>query len=370
MITTTNIQLGYRPELDGLRGISILLVFVHHIYAPLLPGGFLGVDIFFVLSGFLITSLLLQEWHRSGSISIKNFYIRRALRLLPAITLLSVALAVFALFLNDQLAGKTYHGIWLALSYVSNWLYAFRLDSADNPLGVTWSLAIEEQFYLFWPLVLRFALRSTKLTRRGLVLITVALIGLVILHRAWLMNQAAPVERLYYASDTRADAILIGCLVAFLFSWNLLPQATAFKIVVKAFSVLAVAFLVYMAITATWDDLLMYHSLVLTLISLSAGVLVVGILILPSRFIKAVLQFVPLVWIGRISYGLYLWHWPVKWFVYRQGNGPGSKSQMMIAILISVLLPTLSYYLVEKRFLRWKGRFTALAAKPSLSVET
>jgi peptidoglycan/LPS O-acetylase OafA/YrhL len=103
---------------------------------------------------------------------------------------------------------------------------------------------------------------------------------------------------------------------------------------------------------------------------LSAGVLVVAILVLPSRLIKAVLRFVPLVWIGRISYGLYLWHWPVKWFVYRQGNGPDSNFQMLIAILLSVGLPTLSYYLVEKRFLRWKGRFTTRTAEGSLNVET
>lgn len=154
-------RLSYRPELDGLRGISILLVFVHHFYHPVLPGGFLGVDIFFVLSGFLITSLLLQEWDSKGSINLRDFYIRRALRLMPALLALVLVLGVFAaFFLSGDGALLTYQGIWLTLSYVSNWLYAFHYVSPNNPLGITWSLAIEEQFYLLWPVILRFVLRS------------------------------------------------------------------------------------------------------------------------------------------------------------------------------------------------------------------
>ena len=304
-----------------------------------------------MLSGFLITSLLLQEWERTGTISIKNFYICSALRLLPAITLLSLVLAVFALFIDDQLARKTYHGIWLALSYFSNWLYAFRWDFADNPLGVTWSLAIEEQFYLFWPLMLWLALRARRIGRRGIVFLTFGLIVVVVIHRAWLFSKQVPIERLYYASDTRGDALLIGCLIAFLFSWNLLPQAQLFKTVVKAFSILAVAFLAYLAYATTWDDLLLYRTVLLTMISLSAGILVIAVLILPSQLIKGVFQFAPLVWIGRISYGLYLWHWPVvRWFVYQQTASEFEKTDTYNSLLSA--LPTLSYYLLERRFLR------------------
>ena len=121
-VATSGLKLGYRPELDGLRGISILLVYVHHLYHPIMPGGFFGVDVFFVLSGFLITCLLVQEWEREGSISLKNFYIRRALRLMPAVFTLILVIGGFALiFLDKRRAIETYQGIWLTLSYASNW---------------------------------------------------------------------------------------------------------------------------------------------------------------------------------------------------------------------------------------------------------
>ena len=362
-------KLGHRPELDGIRGLSILLVFIHHVYSPLMPGGFLGVDVFFVLSGFLITSLLLTEWDRTGSISIKDFYIRRALRLLPAITVLSIVLAAGALFLNERDAEKTYRGIWLALSYVSNWLYAFKLYSAENPLGVTWSLAIEEQFYLFWPLVLRFLLQSKWLSRRGTVLLVIGLLFLIIGHRSWLHSLGVPVERLYYGSDTRADALLIGCLIGFMFCWNFVPKTRAFKILVKAFTVVSVGFLAYMTLTATWEDLLLYRSLILSMISVAAGMVLIGVLVLQSRPIKMVLQFAPLVWFGRISYGLYLWHWPILWIIYQQKHLPPSNLQLFLVMVLSLVLPTLSYYFVEERFLRLKGRFNAAAVKPTLIRE-
>ena len=214
---TIAIKLGYRPELDGLRGLSILLIYIHHLYYPILPGGFLGVDIFFVLSGFLITCLLIEEWDRECSISLKNFYIRRVLRLIPALLFLIIIVGGFALIsLDKRRSIPTYQGIWLTLSYASNWLYALRYFSANNPLGVTWSLAIEEQFYLTWPLLLSLALRF-KLGRRWMIYILVLIIAFVPLHRKLLAEQGASIFRLYYSSDTRADALLIGCLVAFYF---------------------------------------------------------------------------------------------------------------------------------------------------------
>jgi peptidoglycan/LPS O-acetylase OafA/YrhL len=353
------LKLGYRPELDGLRGVSILLVYFHHLYYPLVPGGFFGVDVFFVLSGFLITSLLVQEWEREGSISLKDFYIRRALRLMPALFLLILILGGFALiFLNKRGVAETYQGIWLTLSYASNWLYAFRRYSASNPLGVTWSLAIEEQFYLTWPLLLSLALRF-KLGRRWILYILALTIAIIPLYRKILVVQGANVLRLYYASDTRADGLLIGCLVGLLSSWNLLPQNKRVEISMKSLAIAAVMFFGYMVGTASWEDRILYQYGGYTLVSLSVGLILVVLIAWPPKAALSVLKFAPLVWIGRISYGLYLWHWPVRVFIYQKNIIPASTAQLVIAVALSLLLTTLSYYFVEKKFLRWKNRFSS-----------
>ena len=351
-------RLGYRPELDGLRGISILLVFVHHFYHRFLPGGFLGVDIFFVLSGFLITSLLLQEWDREGSISLRNFYIRRALRLMPALLTLVLVLGVFALiFLSGNGARKTYQGIWLALSYISNWLYAFDYASADNPLGITWSLAIEEQFYLLWPLILRFVLRS-GISRRGLLHALALSVAVVVLYRSLLLNLGASLTRLYYASDTRADALLIGCLIAILVAQNAFPKNRKFEFSIKLLAAVAFVFLAFMALRSTWADLISYQAVLFTIIPLSAAVILVVLIKWPLRIVVRALRFAPLVWVGRVSYGLYLWHWPVRWFIYGRQPLPTSMVQLFAAVFLSLALTTLSYYFIEKPFLRLKDRFS------------
>jgi len=351
-------RLGYRPELDGLRGISILLVFVHHFYHRFLPGGFLGVDIFFVLSGFLITSLLLQEWDRKCSISLRNFYIRRALRLMPALLALVLVLGVFAfIFLSGNSAGKTYQGIWLALSYVSNWLYAFDYASAENPLGITWSLAIEEQFYLLWPLILRLVLRS-GISRRGLLYVLTLSVAGVVLYRSLLLNLGASITRLYYASDTRADALLIGCLIAILLAVDPFPKNRKFEFCIKLFAAVAFVFLAFMALRSTWIDLVLYQAMLFTIIPLSAAVILLVLIKWPPRTAVRALRFAPLVWIGRVSYGLYLWHWPVRWFVYGRQTLPTSIAQLLAAVFLSLALTTLSYYFIEKPFLRLKHRFS------------
>lgn len=355
--TTTGLKLGYRPELDGLRGISILLIYLHHLYYPLLPGGFLGVDIFFVLSGFLITCLLVEEWKQKCSINLKNFYIRRILRLMPAMFLLIIITGSFALiFLDKKISVLTYQGIWLTLSYASNWFYAFRYFSANNPLGITWSLAIEEQFYLTWPLLLSIAFRL-KLGRRWMICILAFVIALIPLHRKLLADQGATIFRLYYSSDVRADALLIGCLVGLLFSWNLLPHGKRLGIWMRAFAVGAAVFFGCMVGTSSWTDPMLYQQGGYTLVALSVALILIVQITWPFKVGSFFLRFPPLVWIGRISYGLYLWHWPVRMFTYQGKPLPTSTTQLLIAVVLSLLLTSLSYYFVETKFLRWKKRY-------------
>jgi peptidoglycan/LPS O-acetylase OafA/YrhL len=357
---TGGFRLGYRPELDGIRGVSILLVFIHHVFPKLLPGGFIGVDIFFVLSGFLITTLLLQEKSREGSINLKNFYVRRALRLLPALLTVVVALALFAVSgLAGSTAALTYEGIFLSLSYVSNWLYAFDLFSADNPLGITWSLAIEEQFYFLWPLILSLFLNS-KLRRRWLFHGLWACIAGITVYRGALVLGGISIMRLYYASDTRADALLFGCLAAVVVSSGKLTGRVN-PILNRVLMVLSVLFLAVMAFAATWTTLLRYQGLLLSLIALSAAILLLEVLLSPGKTALLLLRWSPLVWVGQVSYGLYLWHWPVHWFVYHLKILPGSIVQPLLVIVSSFGLTGLSYYLVERPFLNWKRRLSSRA---------
>jgi peptidoglycan/LPS O-acetylase OafA/YrhL len=355
---TPALKFGYRPELDGLRGISILLVYIHHLYYPLMPGGFFGVDVFFVLSGFLITSLLVQEQERKGSISLKDFYIRRALRLMPALLTFILVIGGFALiFLDTIRRAATFHGILMALSYASNWFIASGYFTPNNPLGITWSLAIEEQFYLTWPLSLSLALRY-KLGRRWFFYILALAIVIIPMHRKVLAVYGANVMRLYYASDTRADTLLIGCLMGLLVSWQLLPHNKGFEISIKSLAALAVVFLGYMVSTASPVDRMLYLYGGYTLVALSIGLILIVLVVWPPKVVLSVLRFKPLVWIGRISYGLYLWHWPVRLFVYSRYGLPASVGELLIAVGLSLSMATLSYYFVEKSFLRWKKSFS------------
>jgi peptidoglycan/LPS O-acetylase OafA/YrhL len=356
-IATPALKPGYRPELDALRGISILLVYLHHLYYPLIPGGFFGVDVFFVLSGFLITSLLVEEWDRKGSISLKDFYIRRALRLMPALLFLILIIGGFALiFLDKKQAAETYQGIWLTLSYASNWFYALGYYTSGNPLGVTWSLAIEEQFYLTWPLWLVLSLRF-KLGRRWILYILLLAIVLIPLHRKNLVMEGANIFRVYYASDTRADALLIGCLAGLLVSWRLLPHHKMFGVFAKFLAAVGAIYFGYRVGTQFWNDVRLYLYGGYTLVALSVAPLLIVLVAWPPRWVLLILKFTPLVWIGRISYGLYLWHWPLRQFVYQKTSPPGSATQLATVLVLSLLLATLSYHVVEKPFLRLKKRF-------------
>lgn len=348
-------KLGHRPELDGVRGISILLVLLLHLGVATVPGGFLGVDIFFVLSGFLITSLLVQEWDQKGSISIKDFYIRRALRLMPALVTLMIGTGLYAVFfLNKEQAGVVYQGILLTLSYVSNWIFALYPSVIVGPLGITWSLAIEEQFYLVWPILLSLALKL-RLSRRTILITLVLAVVAVAIHRRTLFASGAVVTRLYYATDTRADALLIGCLTALVLSWNLVPRSEYLRPVMRAIALVAAAFVGYLAATSAMQDAVLYRGF-FTLVSLAIGTVLIVLMLWPSRSVLWLLRFPPLRWIGRVSYGLYLWHWPVREFVCPDIT-KCSTPRIFAAAVIAIAITALSFYFIEKPFLRLKQRF-------------
>jgi peptidoglycan/LPS O-acetylase OafA/YrhL len=354
--TSFAFSLGYRPELDGVRGISILLVLGLHLTPALLPGGYIGVDMFFVLSGFLITSLLLEEWSKHNSISLRDFYVRRALRLGPALVTYLLLLGAYAfVFLKRENAREIYLGIALTLSYVSNWVIAFKPDFPTGILAITWSLAVEEQFYLVWPLILSLLL-TLESNRKWIFLVLVLGIVSIAFNRALLFEAGAPVRRLYYATDTHADGLLMGCLVGYLVSWDFLPKSRALEVFMKFAALASVFFIGFLAFTIKHDNPLLYTG-GFSFAALGIAVTLLTLVSWPAAPATAVLGFKPLAWVGRISYGLYLWHWPVRGLVFGKAVQP-SPRQIIVATVLTFAIASLSFYVIERPFLKWKKRFS------------
>src|SRR3954471_15007810 len=217
-------RLGYVPGLDGLRGIAVIAVLLFHGGVTWARGGFLGVDMFFVLSGFLITSLLLDERWKTGTVKLSRFWARRARRLLPALLALLAAMAAYATWVPmDSPLPSLRRDVLATLAYVSNWHFIldggsyFARNAPPSPLRHTWSLAIEEQFYLLWPLIFIAVARGrARLAKLGTFIgvgIAASIAAMLLLY-----HPGTDASRVYYGTDTRVHVILIGCGLAVLFA--------------------------------------------------------------------------------------------------------------------------------------------------------
>ena len=220
------VRLSYCPGLDGLRALAVSAVLLYHADLPFIPGGFLGVEVFFVISGYLISALLLAEWRQKGRINLKDFWLRRARRLLPALYVLLVVTLTFAVvFLPEEVAGLR-ADVVAALGYVTNWFLIFGEESYFESVGRAsllqhlWSLAVEEQFYLIWPVVLAVGLGLGMKHRRQRWVLTVALVGAAgsAVAMRLLFTPGVDPSRIYYGTDTRATGLLCGAALAFLWS--------------------------------------------------------------------------------------------------------------------------------------------------------
>lgn len=365
----TNLAARHVPELDGLRGIAIIVVLVHHQLTTFyLKGGFLGVDLFFVLSGFLITGLLVSEFDHTGSISIRKFYMRRVLRLGPALALYLIACVIVAYHTQQISLQRQLKLIAYALLYSTNWRMAFDWDPVLDPTAIIWSLSIEEQFYLVWPLVL-FGCLALKLKRKFIAVGLGAVILAICLHRNLLLAQGANLTRLYYGTDTHADALLVGCLTA------LVPfQRITSRWFVRAAAMIGAGLFIYLTMVVEFMDQWLYQG-GFTLIAVAAGLVIAVAANAPPRPLSIALRWFPLRWFGRISYGLYLWHWLViqTTTLYYLGYWePWAKLALAVGISAA------SYYLIEVRFNKLKTRFTsrrtdspatALPTSPEVAVQ-
>ncbi|HXY27783.1 MAG TPA: acyltransferase, partial [Acidimicrobiales bacterium] len=367
--------------LDGIRALSVLSIIAFHSGLNSLPGGFYGVDAFFVLSGFLITSLLLREWGDTGTIYLRGFWLRRARRLLPALFLL-VAFVGFVMAAFPKLL-STPHAIGVALATifdVSNWYSLFTgaqyfdLANQPSPLLHTWSLAIEEQFYLVWPLVLlgvltaSLARRSPEAPRwarlrrlvrmpegqdaawsrkrRLRVLLVLACAGA--LASAALMAHDAPhgySARAYYGTDTRAQAILIGAAIAVALTlWREGSGRVWFTRLASVLGLAGLAGTVALWATTSESSTFSFRGGFMVA-GLAAGAMVLGCAVAPRSPLVRLLELPPLPQLGRISYGVYLWYWPVLLLTSAQHLHWGVYRLFAFRVLVTTALAFLSFVL-------------------------
>ncbi|HEX6492156.1 MAG TPA: acyltransferase [Candidatus Dormibacteraeota bacterium] len=346
-------RLDHRPALDGVRGVAVLLVVVFHCWPGVIPGGLIGVDLFLVLSGYLITTLLLDEWRRSGRISLPRFYGRRALRLLPALTVMTATCAVVVLVdPASGFASSTLHAIPLTAGYVANWAYAGGSDL--GLLAHTWSLSVEEQFYILWPVLLigLLLLGGPRLALLG------ALTGIVTVYllRQGMVSGGATWLRVYGGFDTRADALLAGCTLAL--GAHLTAGRRPPLLPVAVVGLVAAAGLVRIVVDPNPYRGLMASGF--TLVALCAAGLLAALVVRPVAPLVAVFSLPPLVEVGRVSYGIYLWHYPLLLLLYPQ---TGVRGPVALAVVgpLTLVAASLSHAIVEAPFLALKRRLVAPA---------
>ncbi|MGA5463463.1 acyltransferase family protein [Mycobacterium sp. NPDC050041] len=362
------------PALDGLRAIAVALVLAQHGGLPGVPGGFLGVDVFFVLSGFLITSLLLDELGRTGRIGLRDFWIRRVRRLLPALLVVVAAvLLVRDLFPPDAVTALRDDAV-AAFFWVSNWAFVaqrtdyFAQGSPPSPLQHMWSLGVEEQFYLVWPLLLLLVIGVLGVRRRVPSLRTVRWTVFAVATAgaaasavaAVLLTSDATANRVYFGTDTRVQALLLGAAAAALLvrDWSTVTMGTPIRarwarLLARVLSVAGVAGVAVLAHYATGSPA-EYRAGLFTAVA-AAAVLVVATVALDQRGpVARILAWSPLVWLGAISYGVYLWHWPV--FLVLNGERTGWSGWPLFAArcAATLLVAALSWWLIEQPVRRWR----------------
>jgi peptidoglycan/LPS O-acetylase OafA/YrhL len=362
VLTRDEAKVRYRPGLDGLRAVAVVAVIVFHANREWLPGGFLGVDLFFVISGYLICSLVLKEHRRSNTVSFVAFWGRRARRLLPALYALLVGVSVVSLTVVRSAAAGLFGDVVAALLYVSNWWLIWGGDSYFDTFGRPpllrhlWSLAVEEQFYIVFPILMAGLLRVFG-RRRGPIA-AAALVGALAstIEMAWLFVPGEDPSRVYYGTDTRASGLLVGVALGALWPADELPYDPRQRAVLDRVGVASLAALAAMMLLFHEDSTLLFQGGFL-LVSLAAAV-AIAVAVHPVSTFGEVLGVAPLRWIGTRSYALYLWHWPVLILTAPDNGDFRQGPPLAVKLAIVAVLAELSWRFVEQpvrtgRVQRW-----------------
>lgn len=356
--------MGYQPALDGLRALAVLAVIAYHYQPadPPLAGGFLGVEVFFVVSGYLITSLLIEEQARSGRIDLKGFWIRRARRLLPALITMLVVTTTYAVLFVDDATHRLRGDLLGALTYVSNWWQLASGQSYFEELGRPpllrhlWSLAVEEQWYVLWPLVAAAGLAWAGRQVNALAVPILCAAALSVTAMVVQFDESNP-SAVYLGTHTRAAGLLIGAALATVWRpWRFaragqrhlvgLDAAGAIGLVMLAAACIWVDRFGYLTIAEGWGPVL-YRGGFVVISLLSA--MVIAVAVHPgARLIGAALSHRWLTEVGTRSYGLYLWHWPVFTVLRAEDVGRGGIVLLAIRVVVTVAISEACYQFVEQ----------------------
>jgi peptidoglycan/LPS O-acetylase OafA/YrhL len=367
------------PALDGLRAIAVALVLAGHGGIPGVGGGFIGVDVFFVLSGFLITSLLLDELGRTGRIELTGFWIRRARRLLPALVLMVLTVAAARELLPSQALTGLRNDAIAAFLWVANWRFVaqktdyFTQGAPPSPLQHTWSLGVEEQYYFVWPVVLiavalLLAARARRYFRPATVggarfaTFVIAAVG-ALASAALAIVPASDTtrDRIYFGTDTRAQALLTGAAAAALLvkDWPSLNRGWCLigtrwgRRVARFLPLLGVAGLAAATHYATGSAGEFRHGLLIA-VAIASVVVIAPVSMEQRGAIARILALPPLVWLGTISYGVYLWHWPIFLALNGERTGWSGLPLFGARCAATVAVAAASWWLIERPIRRWR----------------
>ncbi|MBQ5152671.1 acyltransferase family protein [Macrococcoides caseolyticum] len=363
----------YLPGLDGIRAIAVIAIIIFHLNPKWLPGGFLGVDTFFVISGYLIAMLLINEYEKTGTINILQFWIRRMKRLFPPVLFMILIVIQYIIFFDQSLLYQLKKDVIAALLYISNWWYIFDglsyFESFEaRPLEHLWSLAIEEQFYLLFPLILILMLNKWSKKNILLLFFVVSILSAILM--STLYDPAANVSRIYFGTDTRLQTLLLGVMCAFIWpAFKLKRDAPRILVVIIDFlGFVGLIVLMYSIYKLSEHSAFLFNGgfYVLGIFT----VLIIMAAVHPSSIMSRLLGIKPLTVIGKYSYSLYLWHYPVivlmqKHFV--QGQVPIYIH--ISSVILTIVLAVFSYKLIERPY-RLNGLkvFTIMSIKNFITV--
>jgi peptidoglycan/LPS O-acetylase OafA/YrhL len=354
-------RLGYQPAFDGLRGLGVMTFILYHGIISFegtnrswfLPGAYLWLELFFVQSGFLITSLLLDEWYRTGEVRLRNFYARRALRLFPALFAVALVSAIALLTFSEYKGNpQAWTEVAASLLYVQNWFGAFGVYDFPYYVSHTWSLSIEEQFYLVAPVGIIVLVTLWGSLRRAIPFLLVGVLASAV----WMGIMASKtfhplhLQRLYYGTDTRAQALLVGVALAFAVHSGIWLRSERHARIARAWGTIGMLVLVVLLFTADIRSKPMYYGFFLLCSTSVAGILS-ELLLHPDGRIARGLSWKPLQVAGEMTYGLYLWHWPVIMIIAQYTTWPEFPT-IATQVVVGILVAAASYRWLERPILQ------------------